>query len=138
SLLFYAATTSSVLLSRFLTLEAISRPRDSFQSFQFDFTAALGTLAKVPGPYPFQRVRKPSDSLSCNICLVRQSLSFVLRRSLVAGVAFPRRVRPRLLFGVCENPFAFQDACFQSFLKLLKFLGCQQYLDLASVLSCPD
>jgi hypothetical protein len=111
----------SPLLSRLLTLETISRPRYCLQPFQFDFTAALGTLAKVPGAYPFQRVRKPSDCLSCNICLVRERLSFVLRRSLVAGVGVARRVRPRLLFRVGENTLGFRNALCQYFLELLKF-----------------
>jgi hypothetical protein len=82
------------LLSCFLTLEAISRPRYCLQPFQFDFTAALGTLAKVPCAYPFQCVGKPSDSLSCNICLVRERLSFVLRRSLISSVRVPSQSSP--------------------------------------------
>lgn len=111
------------LLPRFLTLEAISYPRYCLQPFQFDFTAALGTLAKISCAYPFQRVGQRSDSLSCNICLVRERLSFVLRRSLVRSVGVPRRVRPRLLFRICENPFGFGNAVSQSLLELLKFRG---------------
>jgi hypothetical protein len=113
----------SPLLSRLLTLETISRPRYCLQPFQFDFTAALATLAKIACAYPFQRVGKPSDCLSCNICLVRQRLSFVLRRSLVAGVGVARRVRPRLLFRVGENTLGFRNALCQYFLELLKFRG---------------
>jgi hypothetical protein len=99
------------------------RSRHRFQPFQFDFTAALGTLAIVACAYPFQRVGKPSDTLTCNICLVPNRLSFVLRRSLVAEVGVPRGVRPRLLFRIRENPFGFRNALSQNFLELLKSRG---------------
>jgi len=68
-------------------------------------------------------ISQSHNGLSRNICLVRERLPFILSRSLVSRIRLPRRVRPRLLLGISAKPFALQDACFQSFLKLLKFLS---------------
>jgi hypothetical protein len=81
------------------------------------------TLAEVALAYSLQSITQARNGLTCNICLVRNRLSFVLRRSLVAGVGVPRRVRPRLLLRTRENPFAFRNTLFQSLLELLNSRG---------------
>src|ERR1700758_1323578 len=44
---------TSILLPCFLTLDAITRPRNCLQPSRFDVVAALGTLAKTPLPDAF-------------------------------------------------------------------------------------
>jgi len=39
-------------LSRFLTSDAVPRPRNGFQPFQFYVAAAFGALAETPLPHP--------------------------------------------------------------------------------------
>jgi hypothetical protein len=133
-LAFYPFPSSS-LLACILTPYAVSRPRNCLQPFRFDFGSALGTLAESTLAYPLHRIGQSSDRLSCEISLVRKSLSLIFRRSLISRIRMPRRTCPHLLLGIGEDTLRFRNTGLQQLSKMLGLLGRQHVLTFGTFLN---
>jgi hypothetical protein len=128
---------SSSLLPCFLTLDAVSRPRNCLQPFRFDFGSALGTVAESTLAYPLHGIGQTSDSLSCQIGLVRKSLSLIFRRSLISRIRMPRRTCPHLLLGIGEDTLRFRNTGLQQLSKMLGLLGKRHILTFGAFIMLP-
>jgi hypothetical protein len=82
---------TSTMFSYLLTLKAVPRPRNCFESFRFDVVAAFSTLAKCPSDKAFKSLSETLECLSGRRSFVRQCLSFVLGYCLVGGIGLPCR-----------------------------------------------
>jgi hypothetical protein len=116
-------TVVSRLLPRLLTLDAVVRPRNGFQSLRLYIFTALGTLAEGAPPDAFEGLPQHSAGLACSRSFVRESLSFELFGSLVSGIGVLSRKRSRLLLCICENTLQFRNTGFESLLEALDFVG---------------
>lgn len=86
------AQCTSTLFSQFLTLKAVPRPRDCFQSFRLDVVAAFSALAKYSSGKPLESLSEIPKGLSGERSFVRQCLPFVLGGCLVGSIGLPRRI----------------------------------------------
>jgi hypothetical protein len=120
--------SASSLLACILTPYTVSCPRNCLQPFRFDFGSALGTLAESTLAYSPYRIGESSDSLLCEISLVRKSLSLIFRRSLISRIRMPRRTCPHLLLGIGEDTLRFRNTGLQQLSKMLGLLGREHVL----------
>jgi hypothetical protein len=110
---------TSAPLTRFLTPDAVPRPRNCFQPFHFYVAAAFGTLPETPLPHAVQSLGKIFQHLPGGCRLVDEGLPLVLARRLIRGVGMLGRPLPRLVLHGGDRMVQFRNAGFENPLELL-------------------
>jgi len=111
------------LLPCFLTLDAVTRPRNRFQPLRFYVTAAFGALAETPVLYPLYSLGECFEHLPGGIALVNYGLSFVLSGSLISRIGMSCCACPRLLLRRGEHTVQLRNTGFEQLLEVFSFLS---------------
>jgi hypothetical protein len=115
-------TMSPALLAHFLTLHAVARPRNGFQSFRFDIATAFSTLSEAALPQTLYRLLQCSQGLLSGSRFVDQRLPLILARCLIRGISVLCRVNSRFPLRPGCHSLEFRDSSFQKLPKVFRFL----------------
>ena len=121
---------SHLLLSHFLTFEAVACPRNCFEPLRFNFVPAFGAFAKSSLPNAFESLRQIGDKLSRSGGFECQVLPFKFRSRFIGAVSIFYGSCSSVLLHRLDSSFGFCNAALKYLPKWFEFLRSSHDCDL--------